>query len=54
MSGGAIDTNLGIRRMPYPSTLYETNAAAMQGAVKQLGGTDNGGTKLWWDKNPNH
>ena len=19
-----------------------------------LGGADNGGTKLWWDKNPNH
>lgn len=54
LSGGAIDTKLGIRRMPYPSTLYETNSEAMQGAVKQLGGTDNGGTKLWWDKNPNH
>ena len=54
MSGGTIDSNLGIRRMPYPSTLYETNAEAVQGGVKLLGGADNGGTKLWWDKNPNH
>lgn len=54
MSGGTIDTNLGIRRMPYPTTLYDTNADAVQGGVKLLGGADNGGTKLWWDKNPNH
>jgi hypothetical protein len=54
MSGGTIDTNLGIRRMPYPTTLYDTNAEAVQGGVKLLGGADNGGTKLWWNKNPNH
>ena len=40
--------------MPYPSTLYDTNAEAVKGGVKLLGGADNGGTKLWWDKNPNH
>jgi hypothetical protein len=53
-NAGTINTNLQIRRMPYPSTLYDNNSAAVQEAVKLLGGGDNGGTKLWWDKNPNH
>ena len=53
-NSGTINTNLQIRRMPYPSTLYDNNLTAVQNAVTLLGGGDNGGTKLWWDKNPNH
>lgn len=51
---GTINTELQIRRMPYPQTLYDNNAAGVQQAITLLGGGDNGGTKLWWDKNPNH
>jgi hypothetical protein len=42
--------------MPYPEPLYTDEATrnrVMEG-VALLGGADNGGTKLWWDKNPNH
>ena len=53
-NAGTIDTNLQIRRMPYPSTLYDNNREAVEAGVVLLGGGDNGGTKLWWDKNPNH
>jgi len=40
--------------MPYPANLYTNDNAAVTAGVKLLGGADNGGTKLWWDKNPNH
>jgi hypothetical protein len=53
-SNGLVSTELQIRRMPYPSTEYEDNADAVAEGVKLLNGADNGGTKLWWDKNPNH
>jgi len=53
-SSGTIDTDLQIRRMPYPSNLYDTDNDAVTAALSLLGGNDNGGTKLWWDKNPNH
>jgi hypothetical protein len=51
LSGGTIDTQTQIRRLPYPSTEYNTNAAAVKAAVALLGGADNGGTRLWWDAN---
>lgn len=51
LSGGTIDTKIQIRRIPYPSTEYNTNSAAVNDAVKVLGGPDNGGTRLWWDVN---
>lgn len=49
-SNGTVDTELQIRRMPYPSTEYDTNADAVSTGVAQLGGPDTGGTRLWWDK----
>ncbi|MBE7171286.1 MAG: SusD/RagB family nutrient-binding outer membrane lipoprotein [Williamsia sp.] len=49
-SQGAISTTTQIRRLPFPATEYQTNAAGVAGAVTLLGGADNGGTKLWWDK----
>jgi hypothetical protein len=53
-SGGLISTQTQIRRLPFPQSEYQANNAAVTQAVQLLGGPDNGGTKLWWDKNPNH
>jgi hypothetical protein len=39
-----------IRRIPFPSAEYQTNASGVAGAVSLLGNPDNGGSKLWWDK----
>lgn len=57
-SGGAIDTDLQIRRLPYPSTEYRTNNENVTSATAILteessnNGGDNAGTRVWWDKNP--
>jgi len=48
-SNGAIDTEIGVRRIPFSQTEYDTNRAAVEAAVTLLGGPDNGGTRLWWD-----
>lgn len=50
-SGGTISTAAHIRRLPFPQSETTNNAAAVEQAVANLlGGPDNGGTKLWWDK----
>ncbi len=49
-SNGTIDTNLQVRRMPFPDTEYTNNPSGVAAGVAALGGPDNGGTKLWWDK----
>lgn len=51
-SGGIIDTNHMIRRLWYPPTEYTENADNINLAIGLLGGPDNGGTRLWWDKKP--
>lgn len=53
-SGGVIDDAvLKIRRLWYPPVEYTNNRAYLQDAINnQLGGPDNGATKLWWDKKP--
>jgi hypothetical protein len=48
-SGGTIDTDVQIRRIPFVDSELSTNAAGVAGAVSKLGGSDNGGTRLWWD-----
>ncbi len=48
-SNGIVDDNLQIRRIPYPVSEYSTNAKGVAQGVAYLG-TDNAGTKLWWDK----
>lgn len=53
-SGGTISTTGFIRRLPFPEDEVQTNDAEVIKAITLLGGPDNGGTKLWWDKNPNH
>lgn len=56
-SNGAIDTEQQIRRLNYPATEYRTNNANVSAAVNTLNGEssqargDNGGTRVWWDKN---
>jgi len=39
-----------VRRIPYPQSEYNNNAAGVQTGVALLGGADGGGTRLWWDK----
>ena len=49
-SNGLINTTTQIRRLPFSPTEYQTNASGIMAAITLLGGPDNGGTKLWWDK----
>jgi len=49
-SGGLIDTRIQIRRLPFSQNEYNTNGAEVQRALQLLGGPDNGGTRLWWDR----
>ena len=48
-SGGTIDTNIQIRRIPFVDSEKSTNADGVTAATALLGGPDNGGTRLWWD-----
>lgn len=49
-SNNTINTDLQIRRLPYPEDEYNNNETGVLTGVAKLGGQDNGGTKLWWDK----
>lgn len=53
LSGGAIDTETMIRRVPFPQGYKETNPTLYNQLIQQLGGSDNGGTRLWWDAGVN-
>lgn len=44
-----VSSNQLISRIQFPSTEFDNNAANVQAAVQLLGGTDNAGTRLWWD-----
>jgi len=48
-SGGTIDTDIQIRRIPFVDSEKSTNAAGVTTATSLLSGPDNGGTRLWWD-----
>jgi hypothetical protein len=48
-SGGNVDTNIQIRRIPFADSEKYTNAAGVTTATSLLGGADNAGTRLWWD-----
>lgn len=49
-SAGQVDKS-GPRRIPFPSTEYDTNTTEVNKAVTDfLGGNDYGNVKLWWDK----
>ena len=49
-SNGTIDSDIQVRRIPYPQSEYNNNKEGVLSGVSLLGGQDNGGTKLWWDK----
>lgn len=53
-SNGAIDTDIMIRRLPFPADLAKSNPAQYNSLVSALGGPDNGGTRLWWDTGKNN
>jgi hypothetical protein len=50
-SAGKIQTAKFIRRLPFPSGELSNNPIGVQGGITKLGGADNGGTPVWWDKN---
>lgn len=53
---GSDDSSLSTRlasRIPFPPDEKNNNTDNYNKAVQLLGGPDNYGTKLWWDKNPN-
>ncbi len=49
-SNGTINTATQVRRIPFPQSEYNNNRAGVQVGISKLGGQDNGGVKLWWDK----
>jgi hypothetical protein len=49
-SNGTINSDVQVRRIPYPQSEYNNNSTGVQTGITKLGGQDNGGTKLWWDK----
>ncbi|WP_278701172.1 SusD/RagB family nutrient-binding outer membrane lipoprotein [Phocaeicola sartorii] len=53
-SQGTIDTDIMIRRLPYPSNLATDQPQLYQQLTSALGGADNGGTRLWWDTGKNN
>ncbi|MDY8135138.1 RagB/SusD family nutrient uptake outer membrane protein [Aquimarina sp. 2201CG5-10] len=52
-SGGTVDTNIQIRRLPFTANEKAQNPDGVAGAITKLGGADNAGTRLWWDTNSN-
>ena len=52
-SGGTVNPKYGARRIQYPTEEYAENRANVTDAVaNKLGGADNAGTRVWWDKKP--
>lgn len=52
-SEGRIDTDIMIRRLPYPARLSIDNPEQYQKLLQYLDGEDTGGTRLWWDVGEN-
>jgi hypothetical protein len=50
MSGGAVDTQRGARRLKFPISEYNKNAANVQAAIQMIGGQDLPSVDLWWAK----
>lgn len=48
-SNGQINTTTQIRRIVFPQEEYNKNREEVDKAIGLLGGSDTGGTKLWWD-----
>ena len=53
LSGGIVNSNRGVRRMPYPLEEYTSNTENVQNAVNQyLKGIDNMSVDVWWACKP--
>lgn len=50
---GCIDTEIMIRRLNFPSSIYDESAEQYEVLVKALGGDDHAGSRLWWDTGRN-
>jgi hypothetical protein len=50
MSGGVVDSQRGARRLKYPISEYNQNAANVQVAIQMIGGQDLPSVDLWWAK----
>lgn len=51
-SNGIVNTEQGIRRVPYPVSEQTDNPEGYASGVAALGGADNAGVRLWWDAKP--
>ena len=51
-SNGVVNTNQGIRRVPYPVSEQTDNPNGYASGVAALGGKDDAGVRLWWDAKP--
>ena len=49
-SNGTIDTDIMIRRIPFPAALQSDNPEQYNKLLELLGGPNNGGTRLWWQR----
>lgn len=50
---GCIDTEVMIRRINFPGGIKSSNPSQYDALVNALGGSDNAGTRLWWDTGRN-
>ena len=50
---GCIDTEIMIRRLNFPASLLDSGMKQYEMLVDALGGTDDAGTRLWWDAGKN-
>ena len=53
-SGGLIDTDAMIRRLPFSTDDASKDPNQYNALQTALGGSDNGGTRLWWDAGKNN
>lgn len=51
-SNNTVDSDLGPRRLPFCQQEKDNNPEGVSAGVAALGGADNAGTRLWWDKKP--
>ena len=49
-STAGVNSQKGMRRLPYPASEFNTNEANVKAAQQMLGGPDTGATDLWWAK----
>jgi hypothetical protein len=49
LSNGTISSSIQVRRLTYPLSEGLSNPDGLKTGLTELGGPDNGGTRLWWD-----